>query len=187
MGKGTVELLKKSMCGAKDEAIVNETGKSISEIGVTSCGAVQDPFFHNHKKKTWVLTHGDDFVVTGSKESLVEPKKRLESVYPIRASIIGAGYAKSFKALNRRIRWGETGTVYQHDSRLDESLGLGIGNTVQTPRVDDVKDENPEKISKYRSHVAKCLFFSQDRADITFAVNELCQRMSDPSQHSFTN
>ena len=29
-------------------------------------------------------------------------------------------------------------------------------------------------------------FLSQDRADITFAVNELCQRMSDPSQHSFS-
>ena len=36
--------------------------------------------------------------------------------------------------------------------------------------VDDVKDENPvwldpEQISKYRSHVARCLFLSQDRAD----------------------
>ena len=54
-----------------------------------------------------------------------------------------------------------------------------------------MRDENPvrldpEQISKYRSHVARCLFLSQDRADITFAVNELCQRMSDPSQHSFT-
>ena len=36
----------------------------------------------------------------------------------------------------------------------------------------------------YRSHV--CLFLSQDRADRTFAVKELCQRMSDPSQHSFS-
>ena len=42
------------------------------------------------------------------------------------------------------------------------------------------------KISKYRSHVARCLFFGHDRADITFAVNELRQKMSDPSQHSFT-
>ena len=30
------------------------------------------------------------------------------------------------------------------------------------------------------------LFLGQDRADITFAVNELCQRMSVPSQHSFS-
>ena len=62
----------------------------------------------------------------------------------------------------------------QHDTRhVDvsiESLGLENGNTVQIPIVDDVKDENPvhldpEQISKYRSHVARCLFLSQDRAD----------------------
>ena len=62
---------------------------------------------------------------------------------------------------------------------------------MQTPIVDDVKDENPvwldsEQLRKYRSHVGGCLFLSQDRADTTFAVNELCQRMSDPSQHSFS-
>ena len=60
---------------------------------------------------------------------------------------------------------------------------------MQTPTIDDVKVENPvwsssEQIRKYRSHVARCLFLSQ--ADRTFAVNELCQRMSDPSQHSFS-
>ena len=79
----------------------------------------------------------------------------------------------------------------RHVDVLVESVGLENGNTVQTPIVDDVKDENPvrldpEQISKYRSRVAWCLFLSQDRADITFAVNELCQRMSDPSQHSST-
>ena len=62
--------------------------------------------------------------------------------------------------------------------------------TVQPPIVDDVKYENPEwldpeQISKSRYYVGRCLYFSQDRADITFAVNELCQRMSDPAQHSF--
>ena len=115
-------------------------------------------------------------------------------MYQIKASIIGAGSAKSTKVLNRRIRWRETGILYQHDPRhvdvLVESLGLENGNTVQTPIVDDVKDDNlvrldPEQISKYRSYVARRLFLSQDRADVTFAVNELCQRMSGLSQHSF--
>ena len=39
---------------------------------------------------------------------------------------------------------------------------------------------------KDRFHVARCLLLSQDRADRTCAVDELCQRMSDPSQHSFS-
>ena len=84
--------------------------------------------------------------------------------------------------------------LYQHDPRhvgvLVESLGLENGNTVQTPIVDDAKDQNPvcldlEQISKYRSRVARCLFFNPDRADITFAVNELCRRMSDLRENEF--
>ena len=134
-------------------------------------------------------------MVTGSKSSLWEPKKQMESVYPIKASIIGASSTESINALNRRICWGETMILYQHDPRhldvLVESLGLENGNTVQTTKIDDVKDENllwldSEQISKYKYHVARCLFLSQDRADRTFATNELCQIMSDPSQHSFT-
>ena len=34
--------------------------------------------------------------------------------------------------------------------------------------------------------VVRCLFLSEDRADVTFAVNELCRRMSDASVHCFT-
>ena len=102
-----------------------------------------------------------------------------------------AGSAKSIKALSRRICWGETGILYQHDPRhvdfLIDSLGLENRNTVQTRKVDDVNDENPaqldpEQIGWNGSHVARCLFFSQDRADMTFAVNQLCQKMSDPTQ-----
>ena len=70
---------------------------------------------------------------------------------------------------------GRDRILYHHDPRhvdvLVRSLGLQNGNTVQTPI-----------IRKCRSLVVRYLFFSRDRADITFAVNEL----SDPSQHSFS-
>ena len=81
------------------------------------------------------MTHGDDFAVTRTKGSLLEPKKQLESVYPTKASIIGARWAKNIKARNRRTRRGETGLVYQHDPRhvdvLVGSLGLENGITMQ--------------------------------------------------------
>ena len=70
----------------------------------------------------------------------------MERVYPIKANIIGAGSAKSFKALNRRIRWGEAGTVstrYPTCGRSRSAFGARERDTVQTPIVDDVKDENP--------------------------------------------
>ena len=41
--------------------------------------------------------------------------------------------------------------------------------------------------SQYISQVASCLFLSQNRADITFIVNELCQIMSDPARQSVAN
>ena len=193
--KGKIGLLKKSMNCARDAASNWERDWQghLANWGY-ELGRISRNFFHNNKRKTSGLTDGDDYVVTGTKESLLELKKQLESVYPVKASIIGAVSAKSIKALNRRIRWGETEMSYQHDPRhldvLVESLGLENGNTVQTPIVDDVKDENPvqldpEQSSRYRSHVARCLFFSQDR-DTKFVVNELCQRMSDLGQQSIT-
>ena len=104
----------------------------------------------------------------------MELKEQLESENPNKASIIGAGSAKSIKALSRRLCWRGTGISYQHDPRhvdvLVESLGLENGHTVQIPKIDDVKDENPvwlnsEQISRYRSHAARSSFVSQDTAD----------------------
>ena len=86
--------------------------------------------------------------------------------------------------------------MYQHDPRhvdvLVKGLGLEHGNSVQTPAAPNVTEEEEseplgqEHHRRYKSLVARCLFLSQDRADITFIVNELCQKMSNPSQQSFT-
>ena len=151
--------------------------------------------FRNTKKENLGFhTRRRLFLVTGSKGSPLELKKQLASIYPITESIIGTGSAKSIKALNRRTFWRETGILQQHDPRhvdvIVESLGLENGNTVQTRIIDDAIDENPvqwdpDQISKCRSHVARFLFLIQNRANITFAVSELCQKMSDPVQHSF--
>ena len=82
--------------------------------------------------------------------------------------------------------------MYQHDPRhvnvLVKDLGLEQGNSVQTT-TRDATSEEPEpsdqvQHSRYRSQVARCLFFIQHRADVTFIVNELCQRMSNPAQQS---
>ena len=59
-------------------------------------------------------------------------------------------------------------------------------NSVRIPTSDCVKDENPtwldsEHISKYRSHVAICLFFSQDRTD-----NILRARVAPKNDRSIT-
>ena len=84
--------------------------------------------------------------------------------------------------------------MYHHDPRhvdvLVKDLGLEHGNSVQTPAAPDAMEEEESELlsqdqhHRYKSLVARCLFFSQDRADITFIVNELCQKMSNPNQQS---
>ena len=149
--------------------------------------------FHPQENRVWSLTHGDDFVLTGPTQKLMEFERKMKSVYPIKAKIIGHGSPKSIKTLNRRLHWGKRGVVYKHDPRhfdvLVKDFGLEHGNFVQTPATPDVtEEEESEPLSlvqhhKYRSQVTRCLFLSQDR-DITFIVDELCQKMSSPNQQS---
>ena len=88
--------------------------------------------------------------------------------------------------------FGERGVVYQHEGHVDvtvKDLVLERGNSVLTPAVHDVTDEEPEpsdqmQSSRYISQGARCLVFSQDRADITIIVNDLCQRTSNVTQQS---
>ena len=147
------------------QSIGKETGKGIWKVGDTSWGTVQEV--------SSGLTHGDDFVVTRSKASLLELKKQWE--------------CKSSQSEHHRGKSGK-----EHQGAEPQSLrvwGSRNGNTVQTSTVDDMKDENPvqldpDRTSRFSSHVARCLFLSRDRADIIIAVNELCQKMSDPAQPS---
>lgn len=60
----------------------------------------------------------------------------------IKASIIGDGSEKSIKALNRVIRWGRAGIVYQPDPwHVDVLVAM------HTPVVDNVREENPLRLS----------------------------------------
>ena len=124
----------------------------------------------------------------------MEFERKMTCVYPIKAKITGYGSPKSIKTLNRRLHWGKRGIVYQHNPRhvdvLVKDLGLEHGNSVQTPATPGVtEEEESEPLSqdqhhRYTSQVARCLFLSQDRADITFIVNELRQKMSSSNQQS---
>ena len=55
---------------------------------------------------------------------------------------------------------------------------------MRTPATHDAEPLDKAQHSKYRSQVARCLFLSQGRADITFMENEMCQKMSNFDQRS---
>ena len=69
-----------------------------------------------------------------------------------------------------------------------KDLGLENGNSVQTPATPEVtEEEKPEPLSKIQHHKYRstgCQMFVPQPRPITFIVNELCQRMSNPTQQS---
>ena len=196
-GAGKVGSMKKTMYGTRNAANSWESDwqEHVRNRGF-QLGLSSKNLFHHKEDRVSGLTHGDDFVLTEPTKKLMEFERKMTSVYPTKAMIIGCGSSKSIKTLNRRLHRGKRGIVYQHDPRhvdvLVKDLGLEHGNSVQTPATPDVTAvEESEPLSqdqhhRCRSQVARCLFFSQDRAGITFVVNELCQKMSIPNQQSFT-
>ena len=104
--------------------------------------------FHHEDNRVSGLTHGDDFVLTGPTKRLMKFESKMTSVYSIKAKIISYGSSKSIKTLNRRLHWGRTGILYQHDPRhvdvLVKDLGLEHGNSVQTPATADATEEEEE-------------------------------------------
>ena len=193
--EGKVGLMKKSMYGTRDAASNWERDwqENVERWGF-QLGLSSKNLFHHKEHQVSGLTHGDDFVLTGPTKRLMEFKKEMTKVYPTKAKIISFGSSQSIKTLNRRLHWGREGIVYQHDPRhidvLVKELGLENGNTVQTPAAPTTAEEDESEVlnqtqhHRYRSQVARCLFLSQDRADIIFIVNELCQTMSSPTQQS---
>ena len=192
---GKVGLMLKSMCGTRDAASnwERDLQEHVRNWGF-QLGLSSKNLFHHKENQVSGSTHGDDFVLTGPTKELMELERKMTNVYTIKAKIISYGSPKSIKTLNRRLRWRKRGIVYQHDPRhadvLVKDLGLEHCNSLQAMATPDVmEEEESEPLSQvqhqqYRSQVSRCLFLSQDRADFTFIVNELCQKMSSPNQQS---
>ena len=51
------------------------------------------------------MTHGDDFVLTGPTEKLMEVERKMACVCPIKAKVISYGSSKSIRTVNRRLHW----------------------------------------------------------------------------------
>ena len=79
--KGKIGLLKKSMLRYQRRS--KQLGTILASASRKlwlRAGAQFKKRVHNKRRKTSGLTHGDDFVVRVTKESLLELKKQLESV-----------------------------------------------------------------------------------------------------------
>ena len=111
------------------------------------------------------------------------------------------------RILNRIVEFDQDGIPYEGDQRHVEiclkEVGLeGSSNPISTPIDRSSKDPkcrngisnsasdsellNPSAATKYRGIVARMNYLGQDRSEIQFAVKELGEEMSHPTQASWT-
>ena len=76
----------KRACKARGtpQPIGHEVGRTISDGGSTKLEQRSKNLFHHKNNLLSGMTHGDDFVVTGPTSKLIELKKKVEGVCPIK-------------------------------------------------------------------------------------------------------
>ena len=163
-------------------------------MGVKRGRANPCTYFHSARGLK-VLVHGDDFVGVGDRQDLEWFMQELQRRFDINTAMLGLGEgeAREGNILNRVIRVDHEGWHYEADQRHAEiivsALGLENAKAVVTPGEDEKPWEHEEnqtaltlaEASTYRALVARCNYLAMDRADLQYAVKELCKAMSNPT------
>ena len=160
-------------------------------------GVYNPCLYYNPSLDLKTLVHGDDFVSSGSRQSVETFKKNLEKRFEIKTQIIGnrpeTGEVEEGRILNRIVRRTAAGWEYEPDLRHAEmiisEMGLQGSNPVATPGEDEKKHEeeenkkalDKEKARRYRGVAARANYLAQDRPDIMYAVKEICRQMAAPT------
>ena len=192
-----VGLLNMSLYGTRDAAanFQQEVRKVMSKIGFQVGKYNVSTYFHKGRNlKT--LVHGDDFVTTGRRVDVKWFKELLSKRFDIKTAVVGRqeGEDKEARILNRLIRVTDDGWEYEADQRHAEliikTLGMEESKPVVSPGEDakaweEEEDEQvleEDKATEYRGLAARANYLALDRADIQYAVKELCRAMSKPTR-----
>ena len=154
--------------------------------------------FFNAKTAVRLVVHGDDFTYIGTKEELEKIKEKMREWYVIKdRGTMGSGKneIKEVTILGRTVRWTAEGLEYEvdvrHRRRIMEAEGLEEDSkAVPSPAMNedngkaelDEKDLDTDEHRRFRSEGVTLNYFGQDRSDIQYAVKEICQGMSRPTE-----
>ena len=107
----------------------------------------------------------------------------------------GVGEIKEVVILGRTVRWTAEGIEYEADAKhrktlmkragLEEDSKAASGPVVKIAegRVDEEeKDLEGKDKTEFRGDCALLNYLGQDRSDIQFATNQICRRMSRPTE-----
>ena len=202
----------KNLCCSESQAnIVNHAHRRVKSVfsrkGSKTCAGTPASGRHNgrRRRKTWIVEKkswygtqdaanwsviGKNFAKVGkiswSSARRICSDMSGTTLSKQKSSVTGQQKAPKGRGLN----WGKRGVVDpRHACVLVKDLGHSHGNSLHTAAVHFVTDEETEPLdqeqsSQYRSQVARCFSLSQDRSDMPFIVNELCQRVSGPALQS---
>jgi hypothetical protein len=189
--------LEQSLYGTRDAAInfQDEIAKFMKENDFTQ-GRYNPCTYRHRRKGLKTLVHGDDFVTEGGRESVRWFKEKLEKRFEIKTKVVGSGAeeARESRILNRVIRVTPAGWEYEADQRHAEimmmAMNLEKAKSVSTPSEDPKeweKEENEKPLDaddarNFRSIAARGNYLAADRADIQYAVKEICRGMAAPKR-----
>ena len=192
-----VGLLELSMYGTRDAAINWQEEVARVMIGWGFRRGKYNPCLYWHRQmRTKVLVHGDDFVAVDFRGNIEWLRQKLASRFEIKTTMIGDGEneEKEGKVLNRVVRITDDGWEYEADQRhaeiIVEAMKLGDAKSVSTPGGDEEKDweteENAEELNaedstRFRAIAARANYLALDRADLQYAVKEVCRAMAKPT------
>jgi hypothetical protein len=148
----------------------------------------------HHEKGLIVMTHVDDFLVTGSLIPATWFENELTKQFEITSTTLGKDHEREGKYLNRLIVWTEEGISIEGDLKHAQILLSEWGMTeckgVSTPVVRDEEEVDlandiilPDKeATRFRRAAARINYMSQDRPDLSDGSRKLSQGMSVPKQ-----
>jgi len=194
-GLGFVGRLKKAMYGTRDAPLIwrSTVDTFMKESGFTTVLTQPGVYVHVDRGIN-VMTHVDDFLVTGSLVETTWFENLLKSRFEITSTTLGRNFEKSAKYLNRTIVWTEEGLSIEGDEKHAQVLlsewGMSDCKGVSTPVVRE-EELNPDSgdlvlcskgATRYRRAAARINYMSQDRPDLAVASRRLSQGMKEPRQ-----
>ena len=126
-----------------------------------------------------IVSHVDDFLVTGPTDQVEWFKSEMASVYEVKQKTLGwnCGHEEKVSFLGRLIRRTDRGMTIEgddkHRERMLEEWGMTCARPVDTPFVKHELDPDAPMMSKldatrYRRAAARITYMAQDRPDLCF-------------------
>jgi len=196
-GGSQVGLLKKAMYGTRDAPLIwrSTVDRVMKELGF-SVSMLQSGVYFHPQRHIRVMTHVDDFLVTGSSMDANWFEEELKKQFDITSTTVGKYFSKESTYLNRKIIWTEGGLIIESDRKhvqiLLKESGMEQCKGIATPiGRDDVEERtlemagnknlSDEGATRFRRAAARVNYMAQDRPDLSAASRRLSQGMSTPT------